>query len=311
MTVKTGGARFDPSDYPVYFLAGYDQSSLADIHRFNLLATNDIMTNDDMLVTLLEAGNNVLLDSGIFWLTNRHKREHPGMGMNEALSLPPEEIDGFDELWDRYVHLVRTYESDLWGYVELDQGGAENKRRTRQRLHDLGFNPIPVYHPLNDGWEYFDEIFSGYDRVCFGNIVQASGPVRKRLLATLWERRRQYPDVWVHVLGLTPNEITTVYPVTSSDSSSWGYAIRYGTQNTPWGGHSMANLFSKHTTSFSYNPELGRHDPGGYNNAAPFFAGSGVFLQATIRRQVADLRGVFGDDVLLPNFDPAEEAIKR
>jgi hypothetical protein len=42
--------------------------------------------------------------------------------------------------------LATTYEERLWGYIELDKGGRENKLRTRTRLHNHGLNPIPVYH---------------------------------------------------------------------------------------------------------------------------------------------------------------------
>jgi hypothetical protein len=53
------------------------------------------------------------------------------------------------------VEHATTYADRLSGYTELDQGGRDHKRRTRTRLHDLGLNPIPVYHPFNDGWDYF------------------------------------------------------------------------------------------------------------------------------------------------------------
>lgn len=57
--------------------------------------------------------------------------------------------------------------------------------------------------------------------------MQADRPTRKRLLATAWERRRRYPDLWIHVLGLTPNEISNAYPVGSADSSAWLSGVRW------------------------------------------------------------------------------------
>lgn len=86
---------------------------------------------------------------------------------------------------------------------------------------------MPVYHPLVDGWDYFDEIASTHDRMCFGNVVQARPPVRIRLLHTLWERRRQYPHLLVHVLGLTVNEWCLPFPPDSCDSSTWLNALRF------------------------------------------------------------------------------------
>lgn len=233
--IRTGGGRFDPNDRRVYFPATFPDmftddnvlggAWLAERHPHVLVATNDI-DEPAQLGALIDAGYSVFLDSGVFWLTNRHKRKH-GITMDEALQLPPDAIDGFDELFDRYVNLCKTFEADLWGYVELDQGGMENKRRTRERLHDLGFNPVPVYHPLNDGWDYFDELATNYDRLCFGNIVQADVFARERLLLAAWERHRQYPDLWIHLLGLTPNQHLHAAWPDSCDSSSWLGLVRW------------------------------------------------------------------------------------
>jgi hypothetical protein len=201
---------------------------------FVLLAVNEMpneSAEEEVLRPVLDAGLPVLLDSGIFWLTSQHMKAHR-VSMETALALSPEEIDGFAELYERYVQLVRRYGDRLWGYIELDQGGAVNKRRTRARLEAEGLAPIPVYHPLNDGWDYFDELAAGYDRMCVGNTVSASHAVRLRLLYTIWERRRAYPDLWVHILGLTANEWILSAPPDSCDSSTWLSPLRWPTVNT-------------------------------------------------------------------------------
>lgn len=87
-------------------------------------------------------------------------------------------------------------------------------------------------HPFNDGWDYFDELATEYDRMCFGNVVQASQATRVRLLHTMWERRRDYPDLWVHVLGLSANEWCLPCPPDSGDSSSWLNSLRYPAART-------------------------------------------------------------------------------
>lgn len=223
--IRTGGGQFRPKEKHLFFSAGTPGSHTPE--HF-LIAVNDLprVGFEKHLEEHFEAGKKVFLDSGIFNLTNDHKRKHGGT-MDEALSLAPEEIDGFQELFDKYVAVTKRYGDDLWGYIELDQGGRDNKRRTRNRLHDLGLNPIPVYHPLNDGWDYFDEIAQNYDRMCFGNMVQANMPTRVRLLHTLWERHRQYPELWVHVLGMTVSEWSLPMPPDSCDSSSWLNGLRY------------------------------------------------------------------------------------
>lgn len=315
MKKRTGGGKFDPREDSIYFVAGHNIVEIAAIHPWNLVAANEVRTgvqsSSSAYNELSErtTKGKVLFDSGIFWLTQQHMRRNPGMTMDEALALAPDEIEGFGELWDTYVKVAADYEDVLWGYIELDQGGAANKRRTRAKLEALDLRPIPVYHPLVDGWDYFDELCSEYDRICFGNVVQANAQTRRHLLATLWERRRNYPDVWVHVLGLTVNEVVTVYPVSSSDSSGWVFAVRYGAQNAP-GAHAMGDSFGKFTTSFSYDPDLDRLDAGGQRRGVHFLASEAFFMQAAMRAQGADVRHAFGDDALLPAPDD-REAVRR
>lgn len=231
---STGGGTFDKTGNSCYFTATSPaHAECYDKLPFVLVAVNEIKSKKDSeaVESLLGGEFKVFLDSGIFNLTNEHARKH-GVTMDEALAMPPEEIEGFDALWDKYIDLVVRYADRLWGFIELDQGGAENKRKIRARIEkETGHVPIPVYHPLIDGWEYFDEIVEGYDRICFGNIVQARAPVRKRLIATAFERQRKTaPDVWIHLLGYTPNEWVHALPwYGSADSSTWLSSVRWST----------------------------------------------------------------------------------
>lgn len=229
--VRTAGGRFDRTDGPVFFVASdIGRLELAQpYHPYLLIAVNELFAErtEKILTTMLDDPRlRVMLDSGIFWLTNRHKRAH-NITMDEALALPPEAIDGFDELFARYCTLVDRYADRLWGYVELDQGGVARKRITRADLEARGYRPMPVYHPLNDGWDYFDELASRYDRICVGNLVQAEPPLRKRLIATVAERRRAYPHLWIHLLGVTPSQLHIACPQMSCDSSQWLAALKW------------------------------------------------------------------------------------
>jgi len=238
---KTGGI-WNANERSMYFFAGSDGTSrkigsLKNNTRINhLYAVNDFATVGkklnktgtewQLLLRSLEGGRHTFLDSGIFNLTNVHMRKH-GTTMDEALALAPEEIDNFDWLFDTYVEMCSELGDQLWGYNELDQGGRENKIRTRERIEKLGLTPIPVYHPLNDGWDYFDNLASNYDRMCFGNVVQAGPVVRLKLLLTAFERHMEYPDLFIHFLGLTPNELQMSLPFDSADSSTYTSIVRY------------------------------------------------------------------------------------
>lgn len=229
--MKNTGGTWDRTIWPTYFVAsGVNSLTIAaDLHDHLLIAVNELDGKRAMdgLDKLIARGCTMFIDSGVFNLSMEHARAHD-ITMDQALSMAPERVDGFAELFERYVSLMQRLGNSVWGYIEIDQGGRENKIRTRDRLEALGLRPIPVYHPLNDGWDYFDELAQNYDRICFGNVVQADPNTRKRLMATAWERRRKYPHLWIHMLGLTPSELTTAYPPNSCDSSTWLQSVRWG-----------------------------------------------------------------------------------
>lgn len=285
MKKKTGGTAFDPHEEPVYFQAGLNSAGYffgVERCEHTLMAVNDMLDTKGLYEDMqarIDRGQKVLLDSGIFWLTNRHMRAH-GITMDEALSLHPTEIDGFEDLYDGYVATMKRFPG-LWGYVEMDQGGAERKRETRAKLEAEGLAPMPVYHPVNDGWDYFDELCQQYDRICVGNVVQANKSDRCKLLRTLWERHRRYPDVWIHVLGLTPNEAIATYYFNSCDSSSIVNMLRYGFTNSTPIGMSSLKTFGSNDESLSYL----RAREGDYAKATELVFSSAHFITHTWRAQ--------------------------
>lgn len=228
MTITKTGGTWDRTEWPIYFPAvnlSHTEKSYLPFDRL-LIAVNEIRNGRDKLDVFIDRMP-VFLDSGVYNLTNQHAQKH-NLSMDEALSYEPGKIDGFDDLFSEYIALLKAYGDRLWGYIEIDQGGRENKIKTRARIEKLGFNPIPVYHPFNDGWEYFDYLAERYDRICFGNVVMANVDQRKRLIATAWERRRRYPHLWIHALGLTPSGLTTAFPINSCDSSTWISPAKWG-----------------------------------------------------------------------------------
>lgn len=227
--MKYTGGKFDNTERNLIFNAGQPDNFIrASQHKNCLFAVNELKSESaqNKVQTLLDNGMRVFIDSGIFNLAMEHVRK-TGITHDKALALAPTAIIGFDKLWDNYITIIKKFETQCWGYIELDQGGKENKIKTRTKLENLGLAPIPVYHPIIDGWDYFDFLATNYDRICVGNIVQASKPLRLRLIATIYERKRKYPNLFVHLLGYSCNEYMNAYPLDSCDSSSWLQSVRW------------------------------------------------------------------------------------
>ena len=240
--MKRTAGDWDSTDKNLYFAANVPSlmSETAKTTDHLLVAINEInATYEQKVDAWIAQGKKVFIDSGVFNLASEHARAH-GVSHNVGLGMAPDDIDGFDALLEKYCSVLGRIGDRCWGYIEIDQGGRDNKIKTRNRLEALGLNPIPVYHPLIDGWDYFDELASEYDRICVGNLVQASVPVRRRIIRTIWQRRQAYPGLWIHLLGVSPNQLFVAYPMDSCDSSSLSALTRWPvsasiTINTPIG----------------------------------------------------------------------------
>lgn len=287
--IKTAGGAFDSSDRHIYFIAdGIDRLRIAkDIYNYLLIAINELDVRDaeSELKNILALGRIVLLDSGIFNLAMEHVRKH-GVTLAQALATPPEQIDGFDALYDQYIRIVNQFAEKLWGYIELDQGREEDKTRTRAQLEAQGLRPIPVYHPLSDGWDYFDYLAERYDRICVGNMASLDFHARKRILATIWERRRKYPDLWIHLLGLTPTELFNAYPVDSCDSSAWLVGIRWPSR---WKEFSCGRNYGLLPLHMRYQMGAHPHSERGDRKAVMLLAYQHGMLMRNLRNHMAHL----------------------
>lgn len=304
--MKQTTGRWSLEDRHAFFLAGDIASLIYRAgHDFLLIAVNEIGPNDgEHIDRLLDEGCRILIDSGVFWLTNKHARAH-GITMDDALALPPEELDGFDRLMSRYLAVHAAYSDRAWGFIELDQGGRAQKIATRAGLEDKGIVPIPVYHPLHDGWDYFDELASEYDRICVGNVVQADKQTRARIATTLWERHRRYPDLWVHLLGYTPAALFAGWPVDSSDSSTWLGGNR-------WGNISDRSLFTSLgilPPGFRYDFEVDQHDPTGSRKAVALAATTMHVMNRNWRHFEASMADRLGLPAF-PAYHPSEPPLE-
>jgi len=287
---RTGGGAFDPAEENVYFLAsGVGRLAIAEpVYNHLLIAVNELESEHELstISQWCDRGKKMFIDSGIYHLSTQHAKNH-GLSMDKALSMPPDQIDGFRELLERYVEIYRRVGDKCWGFIELDQGGRENKIQTRAMLEGMGLRPIPVYHPFNDGWDYFDYLAERYDRICFGNVVMADRATRRRLVATAWERKRKYPNLWIHLLGLTPNEWLNAMPINSGDSSSWLSCVRWASAHRE---KCDGKAFSGLPRNFAYQYGSDGAGPRGNNKAVAMSAYSCYLHQRNWRNHISDLK---------------------
>lgn len=233
--MKQTDGKWSQKAAPIYFAANVTAHMEKGVGRCEnqLLAVGDVSEKNLEEVERLCETNAVLLDSGVFGVAMRHAQSH-GLSHDEGLKVPIAEIDGFVELEQLYHIVMNRLKAKCWGYIEIDLGGRDQKRKTRKKLEKSGLNPIPVFHPLNDGWKYFDELADQYDRICVGNLVKANDDTRQHILTEVHRRRKGKAVKWIHALGVSPSPLWMSCPTESCDSTSWCNVYMYGGDFKEW-----------------------------------------------------------------------------
>lgn len=289
---RTSGGKWDPAAPNMVFLAGTVLDHTRAGNPYTLVAVNELTRRS--LETKLDRWmdeRNILLDSGVFALASKHARTH-GLSMTEAFSLPPEEMDGWDELYDFYCLVVCRFADRMWGAIELDQGGPDAAADTRRRVErDTGVKPIPVYHPLGDGWTYYDQLARAHDRLCVGGLAgKIASSVRLRLCWTAADRARAYPHLWTHLLGVTPSPMVMSLGLRGSmDSSAWLSSIRWAQQWKSW---AMLQRLGDMPTAMTYDRNRAGDLDAGRPKAADIAAAEVIFQQRTLAAVAEDTHPV-------------------
>jgi len=283
---ETSGGKFDPQAPNVSFLAGTVEDHVLAQNPFTLLAINEIKTPKQ--IELLDQWCDerfVVLDSGVYALASEHARA-TGKSMTEAFATPPDEMEGWNALYDKWCTLAGRFSDRLWGVIELDQGGRECVEVTRAQVaKDVGIVPIPVYHAFSDGWDYYDELAQGYDRLCYGGLL-VTMPGRIRLCWTAAERARQYPYLWTHLLGVTPAPwVLSLGLKGSMDSSGWLGPCRWAASWRSW---AMLQRIGHMPNGMTYLRGSDRRSDTGFDKAKRQMAASATFQQETMRAVVHD-----------------------
>jgi hypothetical protein len=252
--IHTGGGRFRRQDGFILFVVDRLMASVDfhNLYKYILVSLTEVSLTPTGLASVRhvtqDLGQTLMLDSGVYGFVNDYIRKHDtDEPFGEVRKKSPSTFADFEALVRKYVQFVQYFENDLWGYVEIDIGSPAEKTATRKLLEGYGLKPIPVYHPAVDDYDYFDYLAERYDRVCCGNMGQASEPIRMRILATLYERARKYPYLWVHVLGTRNHHWFNAYPLQSADATSWLEGLRFGQITHYVDGYPMGALSEEYT----------------------------------------------------------------
>jgi hypothetical protein len=227
MKIKETEGVWDIAEAPIYFpAAGSAVRGARDVVDYCLFNLLDLGDKPDFIRLTAERSTRIFLDSGVFSIANLEAKRR-GIPIYEAFTMQPEEMHGwgpFVESWKRTVSAVREL---LWGYIELDLGGPETKTRIRESLEADGFRPIPVSHPLKDGWDYFEWLADRYDRICVSNLQGNPAAVKFDILRQVNERRKGRAVKWIHALGISPAPMWITMPTESCDASSPAGPLRF------------------------------------------------------------------------------------
>lgn len=237
---------------PLYFFACNmgDARIVARYHDSILVALPNIRTKKHVedLRRWIGQGKRIIIDSGVFELCAHHAKRN-GMSLTQALGLPPEQVEGFPKLMDHYLNIAKQL-PPVFALVEVDIGGKKYKRQTRAWLESQGLNVCPVLHPLLDGWDYLDELAEKYKTIFIGNVVDADRELRLKIQAYLIKWKQSHPDVWLHLLGVTPSPTVVSMPMDSCDSSTWLASVKF---TDTWTASGLWNKVSGFDRSMIYS----------------------------------------------------------
>lgn len=278
---RTSGGKWDPGAPNIAFLAGDPKDQRAHSSDAILLALNIIGPSHMEELDRWCDQRRVLIDSGVYTTAANHARAH-GISLTEAFALPPEELDGWAELYEKWCSIAVRFGDRIWGMIELDQGGAEAATATRAQLtRDTGMVPIPAFHPLSDPAGYFHDLAGAHDRICIGGLVGGvHAAARLRLCWTVAERARAYPHLWMHLLGVSPSPLLLSLGVRgSTDSSGWLRPTRW---THSWRTTALLAPISPMESGMAYRLDDAGHPERGQAKGRRLAGAAAVFGQATL-----------------------------
>jgi hypothetical protein len=245
MSIQKTNGKWSRKEMGLYFLALWDtdmpsklstmpyQQNISALIEYGLLAREGDPVAE--AIGLTKIYRHLFIDSGVFSLANAEAKRR-NASFEEGLTLKLSDIETGEEYLAAYMAMCQQIKDHVWGFVEVDLGGRDEKIKTRERFHEAGLYPIPVYHPLLDGTDYLDYLCDRYDRICVSNLVQSNSETRAVLTAFVFDRIMKRPEKkrpYVHYLGVSPGQAHFAHNCLGScDSSSWSMGRRFGTEQT-------------------------------------------------------------------------------
>jgi len=129
-------------------------------------------------------------------------------------------LEGYATWIKKWKHLISCY-ANL--DVIMD---AETTWENQQRLEDMGLQPIPVFHVLED-WKWLEHYVERYSYIALG----VAGMQQRKDAVMAWLARCfaiAGDRAVFHGFALTSWQVMKAFPWYSVDSSSWGRGFRYG-----------------------------------------------------------------------------------
>jgi hypothetical protein len=240
---------------PEYYLAGgMGDARIAVMgHSCILVPVNAIRKKRDIedIKRWSHAGAKVIVDSGAFDLCATHSRKHE-VPLQKVFGMPPENVDGFAQLLEDFCEVARELQDHVFAVIEIDLGGKARKTLTRQVLEERGLRECPVFHPLHDGWPYLEDLAADYKTIFVGNLVDADAQQRQAVMGQLGFWRRDHPEHWLHLLGVTPSPLLVAFPPSSCDSSTWLSSCR---QFSSWRAYACYDRLAGFGRGMAYIPK--------------------------------------------------------
>ncbi len=174
------------------------------------------------------------LDSGAYSIYHQNMRKQGAKGITLKKRLGSFDFadsDSFRAYMDSYITYLIDNRRRYDFYVTLDV--LHNHKRswdTFMQMRREGLSPVPVFHVGGD-LSYLSRYLNETDYIGLSGFSSSAGKVSSfldRIFGRFLTDKKGRPTVKVHGFAMTSARSMQRYPFYSVDSTSWGFASRFG-----------------------------------------------------------------------------------